>query len=419
MIKRLRIKLVLLCALSLFILLVIMVSSINIINYRSLVKEADRTLSFLSEHQGRFPVFDGGDGKEKPDRLPPDMSPEAPYETRYFSVLFNASGEVITIETGRISSVSSDMAEEYARQVNDGGREKGFVDRFRFMTVERDGKELIIFLDCGRQMDVFWSFFGISSLVALGGFLLTLVVVIFLSNRLIRPIAESYEKQKRFITDAGHEINTPLTIIGANVDILQMEIGENESLSDISKQTKRLAALTDELVYLARMEEAENTQRLIDFPVSDVVSEAVHPFKALALAQGKTLECDIAPLLTMCGNAEAIERLVSILMDNALKYSPTGGSIRISLSGTTKSVTLTVANDTEATIDAHSLSGVFDRFYRADNSRNSERGGHGIGLSVAKAIVLSHGGKISATAPNSNTFMINAVFRTFGFSSFS
>ena len=190
-----------------------------------------------------------------------------------------------------------------------------------------------------------------------------------------------------------------------------MEIGENnDCLADIKEQTKRLKMLTDDLVLLTRMEEAEENMPKIEFPLSEVISETANAFRGLAISQQKEFNCNIEPLLTLKGNDKAIRQLVSILLDNALKYSQPNGRVEISLKKKNKTVVLSVFNTTESEIDKEQLQYVFDRFYRIDNSRSSDTGGYGIGLSVAKAIVNAHNGKISADSNEKSTFTIKAIF---------
>ena len=232
--------------------------------------------------------------------------------------------------------------------------------------------------------------------IALVGYALFFFVILFFSGRIIRPVQESYEKQKRFITDAGHEIKTPLTIIQADADVLEMDVGENEWLADIQKQAKRLSGLTNDLVYLSRMEEAQDTMQMIEFPFSDVVSEAAASFQSLAQTQGKTFLCEVPPMLSFTGNEKAIHQLVSLLLDNALKYSPDNGTVSLTVEKQNKALQLSVFNTTADFIAKEQLSLLFERFYRTDPSRNSQTGGYGIGLSVAKAIVSAHNGKIQA-----------------------
>jgi len=237
-------------------------------------------------------------------------------------------------------------------------------------------------------------------------------VIFVISGRIIRPIAESYDKQKRFITDAGHEIKTPLTIINANVDVLEMELGDNECLHDIQHQTKRLTDLTNDLVQLAKMEEGEKNFSMIIFPVSDVIQDAVSDFRTLANSYGKNISDNIQPMLEMNGDAKSIEQLVFLLLDNALKYSAEGSNIFVSLTKQNKALVLTVSNKAASAINKNDLERIFDRFYRTDPSRNSETGGHGIGLSMAKAITNAHGGKIYAAIDGDGVFSISAQFPT-------
>lgn len=405
MIKKLKLKFVLLSMASLFALLVILIAGMNVINFFSVVNEADETLSLLSQNKGAFPDFQRGPG-ERGDRLPPEFSPELPYESRYFSVLLTGSGELIHTEMSRIISVDGETAIDYANDVMNSSADRGFVGDFRFVRTAEGEAIRITFLDCGRKLDAYFGFLITSITIAAAGFGVVFLVIFFLAGRIIRPIAESHEKQKRFITDAGHEIKTPLTIINANVDVLAMDLEQNECLEDIRQQTKRLTALTNDLVYLARMEESGGDMPMIEFPVSEIVSETALPFQTLAQTQGKTVTCHVEPMLSLRGNDKAIRQLVNILMDNALKYSPSGGEIALTFMKQARSLCLTVSNTTETAVSPEDLPHVFDRFYRTDKSRNSETGGHGIGLSVAKAIVTAHGGKIHAAIRDGDHFQI-------------
>ncbi len=409
MILRLKFKFVTLAMAALVVLMVVVVAAMNIINYISVVEESDTILSVLSDNRGDFPKPNGGNNFG--NRLPPNMSPETPYESRYFTVVIDENGNVTNTDISQIISVDRSEAIEYAEKVIGKSKTKGFVGNYRYVVNTDFSDTRISFLDCGRRLDAFKSFLYISSAVALAGLVVVFFAVFVLSGRIIKPIAESYDKQKQFITDAGHEIKTPLTIINANVDILEMELGEgNESLQDISQQTKRLRSLTDDLVMLARMEEAERKIIKVGFPISDVVSETAAPFRHLAISGGKEFVCNIQPMLSFYGNDKSIAQLTSLLLDNALKYSPTGGTIALTLVRQNKTLYLSCFNTTETEVNAQQLKRVFDRFYRTDSSRNSDTGGHGIGLSVAKAIVTAHGGKINAFTKDGHSFQITAEF---------
>lgn len=462
MIRKLKLRFIVLATSSLLVLLAVTVIGMNLMSYRSVIKEADAVLSVLSKNNGRFPEYFGERGdfyadkqrgtaddsraqEELPEdingspdgetengaapgldlpsdgglsedprakageRLPPGMSPETPFESRYFSVTLDGSGNPVSTDISRIASVQEESAADYARQALEDGGETGFIGRYRFSSTDTSDGVRIVFLDCGRRLDSFHSFMYASIIMSAAGLAVVFTVIFILSGRIIRPIAESYAKQRQFITDAGHEIKTPLTVIGANVDILESEFGANESLTDIADQTRRLCTLTNELVELSRMEEPERAGAKVEFPISDVVSEAAAPFRAVATAQGKELVCCIQPMLTFCGDAEAIHRLIGVLLDNAVKYSPRGGRIKLELTRQARSVRISTVNTSTFPIDREQLSRVFDRFYRADTSRNSETGGHGIGLSIAKAVTETHGGRIRASSDSNGDFRITVT----------
>ncbi len=408
MIRKLKIKFVSLAMAALVVLMVVVVAAMNIINYASVVEESDMILSVLSENRGEFPHFGN---EHSGDRLPPNMSPETPYESRYFTVVIDEDGNVSNTNMTQIAAIDRVTAIEYAQKVLSKSSKTGYIGNFRYAVNEDFTGTRISFLDCGRRLDSFKTFLYTSVGVAFAGLVVIFFAVFILSGKIIRPIAESYDKQKQFITDAGHEIKTPLTIINANVDILEMELGENnESLQDIRQQTKRLRSLTDDLVMLARMEESEQKMIKVGFPISDVVAETAVPFQHMAISQGKEFVLNIQPMLSFYGNDKSINQLTSLLLDNALKYSPTDGTIALTLARQNKTLYLSCFNTTETDVKPEQLKHVFDRFYRTDSSRNSETGGHGIGLSVAKAIVAAHDGKLYAWTKDGHSFQITAEF---------
>jgi two-component system sensor histidine kinase CiaH len=412
MIKKLQRKFVAVAMLSLFIVLLIIIGTVNILNYTRMADDAQRTINILKENDGSFPKPDmkPGHGKE----MFKGMSPEAPYESRYFSVLMDGSGNVSTIDTGKIAGTDTDEAAEYAAKVLECGRTSGFMGQYRFGIKDKDNGKLIIFLYCGRELSNFRAVLLISVGISFVGMLAVFLLLIFFSGRIVKPVSESYEKQKRFITDAGHEIKTPLTIIDADAELVGLDCGENEWLEDIRKQTKRLTALTNDLVYLAKMEEGQKSSTKIEFPLSDVVEETAESFRARAVNENKKLDIDIQPEITYCGDEKAIRQLVSILVDNAVKYSDGIKIISVKLEGQggtsklSKGFRLQVFNSCEH-IEPESVKHLFDRFYRAEQSRNSQTGGYGIGLSVAKAVVDAHKGKITADTADGKSLRITVV----------
>ena len=406
MIRKLKIKFIALAMTALFIMLVVIVVVMNVVNYTSLINEADMKLSFISENKGKFPSSDDFKG----EKYPAHISLETPYESRYFSVLLSNDGDIISTETSKIVSVNSEQAVLYAKSVISSSESVGFSEDFRYLKSFEGHNIRITFLDCGSKLDSFLQYLYVSVGVALGGLLVMFFGIAFFAGKIVHPVAEGYDKQKHFITDAGHEMKTPLTIISANVDMLRLDPTDTDCLNDIQMQTERLARLTNDLVYLAKMEENDKPEEMVDIPLSDIVSETTMAFNSLVQTQEKELIHNIQPMISFKGNHKTIEQLMSILMDNALKYSPTGGTVAVNLTRNNRIIQLHVYNTTETYVEQEKLKYVFERFYRTDKSRNSETGGHGIGLSVAKAIVEAHDGKIQAWTKDGHSFNITCTF---------
>lgn len=446
MIRKLRFKLISAAMISLFIVITIIIGIVNILNYHGIVQDADGILTILQDNNGRFPqqntqtdiskqsheaaapIFSPDAPGSESDSIetasgvtqaePPKgnnnprlQSPELPYESRFFSVLLDENGTVLSTDTGKIAAVNSSEAGEYAKEILQSGKRKGFFSAYRYLRTETDSDShtRIIFLDCSRSLNSFRNVLLISCGVSGLGLMMVLGLMILLSKHIIKPFSENYEKQKRFITDAGHEIKTPITIINADTEVLEMDTGSNEWIDDIRIQTERLSKLTKDLIYLARMEEGEHQTQMIDFPLSEVISETAASFQALARTESKQFALQIQPMLSFYGDEDNIRKLTSILLDNALKYSDENGFIQLNLEKKGKYIQLLVVNTTRDTLNREQLTHLFDRFYRMDTSRNSETGGYGIGLSIAQAVVQMHKGKISATAVNDHKIQLSVL----------
>lgn len=446
--------------------LTVIIGTINIMNYRSVTSSADEVLAMLEANGGAFPdpFGKGGIGKEFPGasetqntenltvpgpgsftKRGKGISPETPYESRYFSVTFSADGTITDVDASRIAAVDETAAENFATTVYESGKARGFRGDYRYLVYSTDdsgnnvndmaangngndagagdstkdtsdtmsgpaARTVILFLDCSRSLDNFRTFLFVSILVSALGMAAVFLLVFLLSRRVVKPMEESYNKQRQFITDAGHELRTPLTIIDADVSVLEMDIGKNEWIDDVKTQTKRLSGLTNDLVYLSRMEEGSSQLQMIDFPVSDVVSEIAGSYRARAQVEEKEFKADITPMLNLCGDEKSISKVVNILLDNAMKYSSDHGQISLTLHphGKGKGVELVVTNTVDG-MDEQTIAHLFDRFYRGDSSRNSEKGGYGIGLSIVAAVVAAHKGKVSASLPDPHTFRVDVM----------
>ena len=454
MIKTLRKKFIAIAMLSTALVLFIIIGAINIANYINTNANLDARLELIAYNGGTFPdMNDDGSApavpdisSEAPDSSTTDMAPapdgstvpndstvsdgstapddsmvppapdsgsyfddqygrhgidkETPFETRYFSVLLYANGNVSTIDTGKIASVSTSEAGDYATSLYGKGKTKGFIDQYKYLSVSTtntngDNMVLYVFINCSKELMTIRTYALASIGISIIGLIVVFVLVCFFSKTVTKPMAESYEKQKRFITDASHEIKTPLTIIDANTEVLEMMEGENEWTVSIRKQIARLTALTEKLVFLSRMDEDSTRLEMLEFNISDAILDTAMPFETVAESKGKTLDISVAPDINYTGSETNIRQMVSLLLDNAIKYSSENGSIRLNFSTNGKLKTLSVWNTVDE-IETGKLDYLFERFYRIDKSRNSKTGGFGIGLSVVQAIVQAHNGKVSA-----------------------
>lgn len=409
MIGKLRKKFIAVSVLSTFIVLSVIISGIHVMNYHRIENDADRMLSLIAENDGKMPFgkpkFEMGKKDDFGKRDMIKFSPETPYETRYFSVVIGANGIVERSDTGKIAAIDTESAVQYAKEIYNGNKISEFEGNYRFLKYEKNGSTIITFLDCTRELDGFRSFIIISIIVSILGLLAVSALIVIASKVILKPVEESYTKQKQFITNAGHEIKTPLTIIDANTEVIEMINGESEWTESIKNQVKRLSSLTADLISLSRMEE-ESRFEMNDFPISDVVEEECDVFKGMAEIKGKELTSEIEKNLSYNGDEKAIRQLTSILLDNAIKYTDENGSIKVRLKKSGRKINLSVYN-TVKSITKEDTERMFERFYRADFSRNSETGGYGIGLSIASAIVSAHKGKIYAETDDGKSLKIN------------
>lgn len=408
MITKLKRKFIMITMSSLCLVLVLLVGTINFINFYQIDQRTNGTLNILSENQGKFPQFEKGDKPPRDLRFGFEMNEETQFKTRYFIIEINEDGSTKQIDTSHISAVSSEDALEFAAGVLNDGKTTGYHGIYKYKIVEQQSGSMIIFMDCRSELEMVKYFLLTSGAVALGSLLFVFILISVFSKRAINPIIENMEKQKQFITDAGHEIKTPLAIISANADVLELTGGESEWITSIRNQTTRLDKLVKNLLTLSKMDESNIEITFNEFDLSKSVYNIASSFIAMAETQNKLLQLEVQPKLKLRGDEGCIEQLVSTLMDNAIKYSNERGEIKLSLSTHKKGVKLEVYNTTGET-EVKNLDRLFDRFYRADESRSRETGGYGIGLSIAKSIVEAHHGKISVRNEDGKSICFTVV----------
>lgn len=423
MIRDLRKKFILVAMLSTMLVLTAIMGVVNFSNYREMLDRADEMTALLEQNDGKFPEEPerhepGGTEEQNPSdasadkgaqddtETPPEkpqndkkdrsgFSVETPFETRYFTVTVDENGEVTDCDLDRIAAVDETTAEEYTQIVQNKNKTTGFQGIYRYRVTETEDGEKYVFLDCRREISNFRTVLVTTVSVSLLGLAAVFVLVVIFSRMVFRPVEESIRKQKRFITDASHELKTPLTIIDANTEVMEMESGESQWTKSTRKQIQRLSGLVQQLVTLSRLDEEKGLEEKCEFNLSEAVSDCVQPYESLAQTREKNLTLDIEENISYTGDERSIRQLVGILMDNAVKYSSENGNITLTLKKKGKKILLEVYNDADE-LPKGKLDVLFERFYRLDSSRNSGTGGSGIGLSVAKAIVQAHKGKIAA-----------------------
>ena len=400
MIYKLQRRFILICTVSVFTVVTLVFGIFAFLNISSMNKNMDILADRVSEGGGRFPSYLEDGFKPEKDKKPPDkdmnfnfITPETPFATRHFTVFFDKEGNADQIFTDSIYSITEEGAIEYAEKAIDGANDRGWISHYRYKVFSNEFGVGVVFVDGSMSRSALMQSTTIAGSVLIGCAALVLILIFLLSKKAVKPIAESYEKQKQFVTDANHELKTPLTLILANLDIAEAEIGKNEWLDDIRSEGHRMTELVNQLVALSRMDEEGHRMNVSEVSLGEIVLDTVSEFEPLAKDRGKTLTASVDKEITYHGDEALLYRLVGILMDNAVKYCDNGGEIRVTLQKGRRTV-LSVEN-TYAAVAEIALHKLFDRFYRADKSRKFT-GGYGIGLSMAKAIAEKHKGEISA-----------------------
>ena len=418
MIRDLRKKFILVAMLSTMLVLTAIMGVVNFSNYREMLDRADEMTALLEQNDGKFPEepsWHEQDDTETPPAKPENdekdksrFSVETPFETRYFTVTVDENGEVTDCDLDRIAAVDEETAEEYTQTAQQKNKTTGFQGIYRYRVTETEDGAKYVFLDCRREISNFRTVLVTTISVSLLGLAAVIVLVVIFSRMVFRPVEESIQKQKRFITDASHELKTPLTIIDANIEVMEMESGESQWTKSTRKQIQRLSGLVQQLVTLSRLDEEKGLEEKCEFNLSEAVSECVQPYESLAQTREKNLTLNIEEDITYTGDERSIRPLAGILMDNAVKYSSENGNITLTLKKKGKKIFLEVYNDADD-LPQGKLDVLFERFYRLDSSRNSGTGGSGIGLSMAKAIVQAHKGKITAENKNGRGLTITVI----------
>ena len=403
MFKSLRKKFIATAVGSVAVVVAVLAITLNFINFNKLEERIDTTLLEASKSQALIKIF-----TEDGDDLVITKNSSSPTDYNGFSIAkVDNIGRVIKAYRDDSLLPDQDALQDKVIEAIKVGKTSGFIGSYRFLKVESNVGNLILFLNCQRELDSFESFLKNSILISFVVIVSVLILVILVSKKVIAPIQETYIKQKHFITGASHELKTPLAIISSNADVLEMEHGDSKWTNNIHNQVERLSSLVNSLVVFSRMEEKDSVERA-QFNLTEALKSRIEDFNELANFQKKYIVTDIDSALNYYGEKDAIVQLMDILLENAIKYAPEDSDILVCLKKNRKNAILKVSN--KADVKKGDLSKVFDRFYRLDESRNSTIKGYGIGLSMAQLIAEKHRETIRAYSPEDGVFKIEMRF---------
>ena len=380
------------------ILTLLWVGTLCVIYISSYFEVATTNREMLKEHAEQYMLEKPLGGAFDPMKPFPDRGPH--FDTNqfklstFYSVAISYDNKVVEIRNDDAAVYTDAELESAARQVLEKSDTNGVIDNLVYYRMDKGGYTLVSFMDntiIRESMNTLFRYtliFGGVAIVAL------YFLAVYLAKKIVTPLEESYQKQKQFISDAGHELKTPVSVVSANAELLSREIGDNQWLSNIQYENERMGKLVGQLLELARTENVKPQMEYLD--LSRLVVGGVLPFESVAFENGLTLNSQITDGIIALGNSTQLSQLVSILVDNAIRHSQNGKEVFISLTHTRSNAVFSVINDGDP-IQQEQMTQLFERFYRADEARNGEDKHYGRGLAIAKAIVEAHHGKIEVS----------------------
>lgn len=421
MTKKLRKRIMLTMMLLLSITFITIIVAINVWIRANNRAQADNSLRFLMQREiPDFPAEPGGNNIdfENRENIPnenaqppsngeftapdfafprPDDAQERHTEimaSHFIIAKYTNDKSLIEIENTLSDSYTEEEIQSYCEEILAGEKRQGTIGQLRYIVNEGKAGITIAFIDHAAAEHSGRNLLTISIILGIVGLIAFAFLSYFISGLMVRPVEEAFEKQKQFISDASHELKTPIAVVLSNSELLEDQIGENEQLSYIKKECDQMHHLVTSLLTLTRLEQTPyETMEKVNFSLSDALLERILPLESIAFEKGITIHEQIARDITFCGVKEQLQQVAGILIDNAFNHTGSKGSVDISLHKTAHHIVFTVSNTGEA-IPEEERERLFERFYRVDKARNRASGHYGLGLSIAKTIVTNHKGKI-------------------------
>ena len=404
MFKSLRRKFVATSVASVAVVIILMASTLNFINYYKMGQRVDDSLYEASKSSALVTIFSDG---EEDMIVTKNTASKTPNNNGFSIAKIDENKNVIRSYRDDVLIKGKDDLQKLVTDAVNESSTSGYVGTYRYLKVNNDAGNLVLLLNTQRDLDSFHAFMRNSIIVSSIVILSVFILLVLISKKVIAPIQQSYQKQKQFITDASHELKTPLAIIRSNTDVLELENGDSKWTKNIQNQVDRLTSLVNSLVVFSRMEEKDTAEK-VKFNLSESLHARIDDFEELASFQKKHIIADIDNNIYYRGEQQAIVQLMDILLENAIKYATKETNINVTLKKNKKYAMMKISN--QANVKKGDLRKVFDRFYLLDESRNSTVKGYGIGLSMAKLIAEKHKEVIKAYAPEDGIFKIEVRF---------
>ena len=387
-------------------LLAFIILALNGVNWLMLERQSDMVLETLVDSDGSFQKMDF----DRPPQLSRPLDMDRMRASRFFIVRSDAGGNIVDVNVDQISAIDQETAKNYGREVLGSDQDTGRIDGYKFVVKQSESGRVAFFMDISEQNGSFYTVLFVSTGIAILCWLILLAIVILLSGKVIRPVLVGMEKQKQFITNAGHEMKTPLAIIQSNNDTMALIYGENKYNVHIRNQTKRLNVLMSNLLILAKLdEEIPLTKEMAN--ISQILNEMLPVYQDEARIRNLQFDAQIQPDIVMQVNKDSFRQLLTILLDNAVKYTPDGGCVSLTLTKEGRRIRIVEENTCDPSLESDPER-LFERFYRGDSARtqNKDLSGYGIGLSAARAICENFGGTLTAEYPSDASIRFVACF---------
>ena len=409
MMHNLRLKFIRIAMAALAATVLLIAAAINVMNWLNVRSEIRETASFLAESDGMVSPERANEWAGKNRHRKNVLT-----QSVYFIARAGRNGSLQIERQGRMEAVSQDDAAVLLEQAAASGRESGFTEEYFYQRFSSRGNTVSwLFLNCESYLTASRNLLLFSGIICLFGILFSLLVVSLLSRKAIQPFVRNEQKQKRFVTDASHELKAPLAVISANMDVLALKDPDNPWINGTRNQVSSMRNLVEDMVYLSRADETDRPAEKKPLDLKQLLLETAEPYQAMAEFRNQSFHCEAEDSLRVQGDDAALRRVVAILCDNAVKYTPENGAIFLRAYAAGRNVVIETENPPVQPLTEEDCARLFDRFYRADEARSRDhQSGYGIGLSIAQAVIDRHGGSTTAGMTAGGTLIIRLTVPT-------